>query len=113
MDLLHDKIEHLPQGTPAMAEREWEIHLKEVNEWERVTNDVPFGVTSLLRKEFRFNDYPATMEFTNQVADIAEKIGHHPDMLVQWCLITVSIHTHSMGGISHNDFVLAAHIDTI
>jgi 4a-hydroxytetrahydrobiopterin dehydratase len=53
------------------------------------------------------------MEFVNKVAAIAEEQGHHPDMNVSYGGVTIEMMTHAIGGLSENDFILAAKIDEI
>lgn len=67
----------------------------------------------LLTKHFAFKDFKETMTFVNKVADIAEGEGHHPDMTVTYGGVTIELMTHAIGGLSENDFILAAKIDQI
>lgn len=64
-----------------------------------------------LQKEYRFKDFAQAMSFVNQMADVAEAEGHHPDFSVHYNVVEVSIWTHAIGGLSENDFILAAKID--
>ena len=67
-----------------------------------------------LNRHFRFKDFRAAMAFANAIAEIAEQEGHHPDFTVRdWNVVDVSIWTHAIGGLSENDFILAAKIDQI
>ena len=67
----------------------------------------------LLAKSFRFKDFKATMEFVNKVAAIAEEEGHHPDLTISYGSATVELMTHAIGGLSENDFIVAAKIDKL
>lgn len=67
----------------------------------------------LLVKQFMFANFKKTMEFVNKVAAIAEEEGHHPDMVVSYGSVSIELSTHAIGGLSENDFVLAAKIDKI
>lgn len=67
----------------------------------------------LLAKHFTFPDFARTMKFVNEVAAIAEEEGHHPDLTVSYGSVTVELMTHSIGGLSENDFILASKIDQI
>ncbi len=60
---------------------------------------------------FVFADYSGTISFVNAIAEIAEKEGHHPDLTVQYGKVRVLYTTHSIGGLSENDFICAAKID--
>ncbi len=64
-----------------------------------------------LRREFKFRDFRAALEFTNRVGAIAEAENHHPDIHLSWGRVVVELWTHSIGGLSENDFILAARID--
>ena len=66
-----------------------------------------------IRREFVFKDFLEAMGFVNKVADIAEAEGHHPDLHIHWNRVLVELWTHSVGGLSENDFILAAKIDRI
>jgi len=75
--------------------------------WQFCAND------NVLCRVFHFDNYGATIEFVNQVADIAEDQNHHPELVVNYKRCKVNYKTHSVGGISENDFICAAHIDRI
>jgi len=67
-----------------------------------------------LHKHFRFADFKKAMRFVNAMADLAEEEGHHPDFLVHgWNTVDVTLWTHAIGGLSDNDFILAAKIDAL
>lgn len=67
-----------------------------------------------LLRTFEFKDFKAAMAFLNQVADIAEAEGHHPDFRLHgWNKVDFEIQTHDVGGLSENDFILAAKIDEV
>ena len=58
-------------------------------------------------------DFVAAMRFINTVADIAETEGHHPDVSVSYNRVIIELYTHSIGGLSENDFIVASKIDEI
>ena len=67
-----------------------------------------------IRRHLRFRDFAAAMRFVNAMAELAEREGHHPDFLVRdWNVVEVWLSTHAIGGLSENDFVLAAKIDRL
>ena len=66
-----------------------------------------------LERRFTFADFLAAMTFVNRMADLAEAEAHHPDFAVQYSLVNVTIWTHAIGGLSENDFILAAKIDRL
>lgn len=66
---------------------------------------------STIRKEYTFKDFREAIAFVNTVADIAEREGHHPDIMIWYRVVTLVLTTHAIGGLSINDFVLAAKVD--
>jgi 4a-hydroxytetrahydrobiopterin dehydratase len=66
-----------------------------------------------LRKQYRFGDFVEAMRFVHAMADAAEEQGHHPDFAVHYNRVDVTIWTHAIGGLSENDFILAAVVDAI
>ncbi len=64
-----------------------------------------------LEREFRFADFKGALAFTNEVGALAEAQGHHPDLLLAWGRVKVTIWTHKIDGLTESDFVLAAKID--
>src|SRR3989338_8845415 len=66
-----------------------------------------------IAKSFSQKNYKETIGFTVRVAMLAEEEGHHPDMTVRYSGVDVVLWTHSIGGLSENDFILAAKIDSL
>jgi 4a-hydroxytetrahydrobiopterin dehydratase len=66
-----------------------------------------------LSRLFSFDDYPGALAFLNAVAAIAIAEDHHPDMTLQYKMVRVSFSTHSVGGLSENDFICAAKVDQL
>lgn len=66
-----------------------------------------------LSRSATFADFAAAMRFVNAMAEIAEAEGHHPDFCVHWNRVDVTIWTHAVGGLTENDFVLAARIGVL
>ena len=64
-----------------------------------------------LEKSYPFPNFREALAFTNQIGQIAESMNHHPDIFLAWGLVRLSITTHSAGGLTENDFALAAKID--
>ena len=88
------------------------LHEGEVKEQLMVLNNDWFITeTGHLQKKFLFRDFKQALAFVNEVGRIAEKENHHPDILLKWGEVRVEIWTHSVGGISINDFILAAKIE--
>jgi len=67
----------------------------------------------MIAKSFHFKDFVENMAFVNKVAAIAEEEGHHPDMTISYADLTIELMTHFIGGLSENDYILAAKIDAL
>ncbi len=63
-----------------------------------------------ISKEFKFSDFIGAINFVNLVADIAEQEGHHPDIQIHYNKVELVLSTHAIGGLSENDFILAAKV---
>jgi 4a-hydroxytetrahydrobiopterin dehydratase len=64
-------------------------------------------------KEFSFSNFRKALAFTNQIGEIAETQGHHPDLELGWGRVKVAIMTHSADGITEKDFTLATAINEL
>jgi len=64
-----------------------------------------------ITRTFEFKDFVGAMEFVNKVARVAEKAQHHPDIDIRWNKVTLTLATHSEGGLTQKDFDLAKKID--
>jgi 4a-hydroxytetrahydrobiopterin dehydratase len=93
----------LPKGTPALNSKMVTTYLKQVKGWT-------IGKGELVR-ELKFADYYETMSNVVAIAMIAQSENHHPDMLVSYNKLTIRYSTHSVGGLSENDFICAAKIN--
>ena len=79
--------------------------LADLEGWERAGDAI--------RKEFKRDDFVGSVEFVRAVDEPAEEMGHHPDLEISWDTVTVTITTHSEGGLTSNDFELARRIDAL
>ncbi|MSU36146.1 MAG: 4a-hydroxytetrahydrobiopterin dehydratase [Pedosphaera sp.] len=61
-----------------------------------------------ITRTFQFDDFVAAMKFVNRVARAAEKAQHHPDIIIQWNRVRLTLSTHDAGGLTMKDFALAA-----
>ncbi len=95
-------------GVPRYTRPEAEEQLAQLSGW--VLNEPGRRI----RKHWKARDFMAAIEFFRRVADLAESEGHHPDLhLVSYRNISVELYTHAIGGLSENDFILAAKIDAL
>ena len=95
------------EGKPAFDRAESGRWLAAIPEWK--LNDAASGI----ERTFRFDDYYRTMAFVNALAFIAHCEDHHPDLEVGYNRCTVRFSTHSVKGLSENDFICAARIDAL
>ena len=66
-----------------------------------------------LEKEFQFPDFRQALDFTNRVGELAESVGHHPDIHLAWGKVKLIVWTHKIDGLSESDFVFAAKADAL
>jgi 4a-hydroxytetrahydrobiopterin dehydratase len=90
---------------PLLSEDEVEERLGQLEGWSREGN--------ALKREFKLKDFVGSVEFVNRMVEPAEEMNHHPDLSISWNKVTVSLSTHSEGGITENDFELARKIDSL
>ena len=93
------------EGQPPMAPAEIDAHLARVPGW--ALRD------GAIEKSYRFGNFHETMAFVNALAWIAHAEDHHPDLALSYGRCTVRFNTHSVGGISINDFICAARVDAL
>ena len=91
--------------TEALPYEEAEKKLLEVHSWGSNTEE--------LTKRFEFKNFKLALELVNKIAGIAEKQKHHPDISFGWGYVDVKITTHSAGGLTEADFILAKEIDKL
>jgi 4a-hydroxytetrahydrobiopterin dehydratase len=66
-----------------------------------------------LEKEYRFKDFRQALEFTNRVGELAEQVGHHPDIHLAWGKVRLTVWTHKIDGLHEADFIFAAKADAL
>ena len=66
-----------------------------------------------IKRDFDFPDFKAGIAFANKVAALAEEENHHPDLHIYYSHVEIELSTHAIGGLSENDFILAAKIDDL
>ena len=93
---------------PVSAEDVAELH-PQVSEWDLISEDE----IQKLDRVFRFPDFQSSLDFTNVLGALAESEGHHPNFTVNFREVEVTLWTHAVGGLSENDFILAAKINTL
>ena len=104
-DLAAKKCAPLEKGTPPLDERRVAELLKQVPGWARAGAEIA--------KSFEFKNYYETMAFVNAAAWVSHREDHHPDMEVGYNSCRVRYSTHSVGGLSENDFICAAKLEAL
>jgi 4a-hydroxytetrahydrobiopterin dehydratase len=93
-------------GVPPLKGEELKKLHSNIPGWEVVTEHH-------LHREFRFPDFKQALDFVNRVGAIAEQEGHHPDILLAWGKVGITLWTHTIDGLTESDFILAAKIDRL
>ena len=96
-------------GTPTLSPAEIDRLLSQLTGWSVVEADRHLQLT----RTFTFKGFMPGVTLVNQIAPIAEAEGHHPDLHLGYGSLRVELWTHAAGGLTENDFVLAAKIDRI
>src|SRR5262249_47505843 len=95
-------------GVPPLTPEQVRDHLAAVPDWKLTADG------KRLRREWRVKDFSAGLEFFNRVGQLAEAEDHPPDLhLTGYRNVAIELWTHAVGGLSENDFILAAKIDTL
>ena len=88
-----------------LSDEEIEAKLSGLDGWERRN--------SAIAKAFDRGDFVGSVRFVDSLVAPAEEMGHHPDLEISWSTVTVTISTHSEGGLTESDFELATKIDAL
>ncbi len=88
-----------------LSDEEIDDRLSGLDGWERDGDAI--------RRQFELDDFKGSVDFVNRLTPEAEEMNHHPDLEISWNKVTVSLSTHSQGGLTENDFELAARIDEL
>jgi 4a-hydroxytetrahydrobiopterin dehydratase len=105
MKLSEQTAKPVSKGTVLLSRREAEALLQEVPLWSLGEGTI--------ERELRFRDFRAAMEFVNRVAQLANEQDHHPDIFISYNTVRLTLSTHKIGGLSMNDFIVAAKIDLL
>lgn len=93
-------------GTPPLDDDVVAQLLTELQGWK-------LDAEGRLTKTFHFEGFMPGVNLVDRIAEVAEAEGHHPDLCLGWGSLTVNLITHAIGGLSENDFVLAAKIERV
>lgn len=107
-DLTTKKCEACSGDTPVLDTATINKHLASIDSDWQLNND-----QTEIKRDFQFKNYGQCMAFTNAVAWLAFKEGHHPDMIVSYNRCMVKFTTHAINALSENDFICAAKVDKL
>lgn len=93
-------------GTPPLKGEDLAELRRQVPDWEVVEEHH-------LRRRFRFENFREALRFVNQVGELAEEQGHHPDIGFGWGYAEVTVWTHKIDGLTESDFIFAAKVDAL
>ena len=106
MPLVQKKCKHCEKdGAILLTHEEVQLYCTQVPAW-KLAND-----GKSISQLFTFKDFVKAMSFVSVVADIAEEEGHHPDITINYNKVSLTMTTHSIGGLTESDFIVAAKID--
>ena len=94
-------------GTPVLEAKEVQRLLASLPEWRLDEGG------KRISRQFRFKDFVQAVDFVNRITPVAEEEGHHPDLELGWGRAKVEFTTHAAGGLTENDFVMAAKVDRL
>ncbi len=106
-DLLSKKCIPCSIGADPLNKEEIHEYLKNLKEGWQVVED------KYIEKTYKFKDFKEALNFTNQIGELAENEGHHPDISLSWGKVVLKLWTHKIKGLHENDFILAAKIDEL
>ena len=95
-------------GVPPLNAAQISDYKQQLNtEWDVIQDD------KWICRSYKFKNFKRTMEFANQVTGVAEEEQHHPDLYITFGKCIVYLSTHAIGGLSENDFIMAAKIEKL
>ena len=107
-ELTSKRCQSCEGGVPPLPPDQVKEHLKAVPAWRLA------GDGKRIRREWRAKDFVTALDFFRRVGELAEAEGHHPDLhLTGYRDVALEIWTHAVGGLTENDFILAAKIDQL
>lgn len=117
-DLIQKECVPCEGGVPPLGPEEIKNYSSQLKtEWEVLDGNPPAPEATArqgkIKKLFKFKNFKEAMVFVNKIADLAESEGHHPDIEIHYNKVEIILWTHSIGGLSENDFILAAKIEKL
>ena len=101
-------------GTKPFTKKEAEEYLKMTKDWQLLGKPGEAWERAAIQRKFVFKDFREALEFVNKVGRLANAEDHHPDIFIHnYKKVDITLSTHSIGGLSVNDFVMAAKINQL
>ncbi|MCS5558911.1 MAG: 4a-hydroxytetrahydrobiopterin dehydratase [Oceanospirillaceae bacterium] len=109
MKLSQQSCEACRAGAAKVSNKDAVVLMAEIPDWTLVENNG----TMQLQRVYSFKNFKLALAFTNTLGDLAETVFHHPSILTEWGKVTVTWWTHTIDGLHHNDFIMAAKTDLL
>jgi len=93
-------------GVPALKGQQLAELQQQVPQWQVVREHH-------ITRDLKFPDFLQALEFVNRIGAVAEEQGHHPDILLTWGRVEITLWTHKIDGLTESDFIMAAKIDQL
>ncbi|MDQ2993589.1 MAG: 4a-hydroxytetrahydrobiopterin dehydratase [Pseudomonadota bacterium] len=106
-DLIEKSCKPCEGGVETLTPDQMQLYAKQIPAWKLNENG------TWITRDFSFKNYYQTMAFVNAIAWIANKENHHPNLEVGYGKCLVKLSTHAIHGLSENDFIIAAKIDSL
>lgn len=105
-NLTSKRCSHCPKGSPALSDKEQAELGQDTPDWSVIEG-------SKLRREYKFKTYMDGVAWAQLAGQISDHEDHHPDMHVFFRRVVIEVWTHTVNGLSENDYILAAKLDQI
>ncbi len=107
MELNELEVKHTRENTSKLNKAEISDLLAELDQNWKIVLD------KILQKVYKFEDFRESRAFLNRVGDLADAVNHHPELLLKFNSVRVELWSHDAGGLTRNDFILAAKIEEL
>ncbi|MBI3251311.1 MAG: 4a-hydroxytetrahydrobiopterin dehydratase [Candidatus Andersenbacteria bacterium] len=97
--------------TPCEGDESPLSHIQAQNLQKQLTQNWQVVANKKIRYQFKLDSFASAIEFVNKIAKVAEEEDHHPDIIINYKKVTIELTTHAIGGLSENDFIMAAKIE--
>ncbi|TSC79638.1 MAG: 4a-hydroxytetrahydrobiopterin dehydratase [Candidatus Peregrinibacteria bacterium Gr01-1014_25] len=95
-------------GVPSLTREQAAALLRDIPGW-----GLAEGEPLKIERKWKFKDFTQAIAFVNAVARIADAEDHHPDIAINYSRVTLTLWTHAIGGLSENDFIVAAKVNAV